>query len=305
MRRNGFTLIELLVVIAIIAMLVAILLPAVQQAREAARRSTCINNLKQLGLAFHNYHDSYKMLPICNYFAGIASPNVAVLPYLEQGNVYDLYNHNEYFWSDANLANMKGKMPKIFVCPSSPKGGEGFDTQGNPSYARYEGMMNSDYQGYPGQTFKLSPYAERNMRIGRGFFSHPTTGAGVDFARASDGLSNSIMVFEIAGRNQYAVHGQLIPMPVSNAQSISWTIPAPSVTVQITNVRVNNGALQYISGGGGAINIYNWNLPYSFHNGGVQVVMGDGHARFLNESMSLETLARLLAIDDGLTIGEF
>ena len=99
-KYRGFTLIELLVVIAIIAILIALLLPAVQQAREAARRTQCKNNLKQLGLAFHNYHDTFTLFPIGVQSAG---PNAGhygpsfyagILPYLEQANVYNRLTFN-------------------------------------------------------------------------------------------------------------------------------------------------------------------------------------------------------------------
>ena len=105
--RRGFTLIELLVVIAIIAILIALLLPAVQQAREAARRTECRNNLKQIGLALHNYHDNFRQFPIpallssnapaSGGIGGMTTSNVwslAILPFLDQGNVYDMYDFN-------------------------------------------------------------------------------------------------------------------------------------------------------------------------------------------------------------------
>ena len=100
--RGGFTLVELLVVIAIIGILVALLLPAVQAAREAARRMQCGNNLKQLGLAIHNYADSYKTMPMAYFVYIVPSPThiniqnwgMAVLPYIEQQPLYDQYNHN-------------------------------------------------------------------------------------------------------------------------------------------------------------------------------------------------------------------
>ena len=102
-RETAFTLIELLVVIAIIAVLIGLLLPAVQAAREAARRASCMNNLKQLGLGIHNYHDAMNRFPSALTFiagtpdvpTGIGSPLAAILPYLEQKNVQDLLNPDQ------------------------------------------------------------------------------------------------------------------------------------------------------------------------------------------------------------------
>ena len=109
--RRGFTLIELLVVIAIIAILVALLLPAVQQAREAARRSSCKNQLKQLGLALQNYHDTHTVFPIGAGLAGTSATGsarrapwtVLILPFLEENAVYDEFNFSETFLSHFQL----------------------------------------------------------------------------------------------------------------------------------------------------------------------------------------------------------
>lgn len=134
-RVRGFTLIELLVVIAIIAILIALLLPAVQQAREAARRSTCKNNMKQLGLAIHNYHDTHRQFPpLCistqagnpNGCAGFGAPNISgltlMLPYLDQAALYNQYNF-AIGQSDPggtiNATQMSTNLPAL-LCPSDP-----------------------------------------------------------------------------------------------------------------------------------------------------------------------------------------
>src|SRR5215218_9411032 len=109
-RRIGFTLIELLVVIAIIAILIALLLPAVQQAREAARRTQCKNNLKQIGLALFNYENTYNQFPMCGLWFGDSNGNLvsgtgwgqAILPYLDQGNIYNAFDTSQAIWSGAN-----------------------------------------------------------------------------------------------------------------------------------------------------------------------------------------------------------
>lgn len=124
MVRKGFTLIELLVVIAIIAILVALLLPAVQQAREAARRSSCKNNLKQLGLAIHNYHDTFTSLPPSGTYdrvtvAGGWSMQARILPYIEQGNLQDLIDFSLPY-SNAVHASVNIQPIPVLLCPSDP-----------------------------------------------------------------------------------------------------------------------------------------------------------------------------------------
>ena len=126
-RRSGFTLIELLVVIAIIAVLVALLLPAVQQAREAARRTSCRNHLKQMGLALHNYHDVFRSFPSGviaangNLQDGLHSGFTLMLPQLDQAPVYAAYDF-DVSWKDPVNREATSTPLSVFLCPSSPGG---------------------------------------------------------------------------------------------------------------------------------------------------------------------------------------
>ena len=127
-RRHAFTLIELLVVIAIIAVLIALLLPAVQQAREAARRTQCKNNLKQIGLAMHNYESSYNQFPMCGLWGGDATGLVTsgfgwchpILPFLDQGNVYNAFDLSQPIWIGATNQKLIATVLPVFICPSCP-----------------------------------------------------------------------------------------------------------------------------------------------------------------------------------------
>ncbi len=146
--RTGFTLIELLVVIAIIAILIGLLLPAVQQAREAASRSTCTNNLKQIGLAIHNYHDAKNDLPPSRLgVGGYASWCVLILPYLEQASLYNQWDLTQTYYLQTAGARSTGLA--VFSCPSRRRPGQQstqYDVPSNgvPSSNNYPGAL-GDY----------------------------------------------------------------------------------------------------------------------------------------------------------------
>ena len=291
--RSAFTLIELLVVIAIIAVLIAMLLPAVQQARESARRTQCKNNLKQISLALHNYHDSFNALPAAR-LAGTAAPAVAILPYLEQTNLAHLYDDN-VAWDHANNQPLKARMPVAYQCPSTPNAGE----------AAPSGFQTSDY----------TPI--RNAMDWANHKSAFDGGRTIRFRDMTDGLSNSIVQYESAGRATWYVHG--VPEPGGSwdyygsspwgAQVEAWTSPQSAGWFYPANIVLDPaGGSPSITwfAGSEVINVSNfYAAPYSFHTGGIQLGMGDGSVRFVSEHMNLNTLSALTSINGGEVVGEF
>ncbi|WP_145038060.1 DUF1559 domain-containing protein [Gimesia chilikensis] len=315
--RRGFTLIELLVVIAIIAILIALLLPAVQQAREAARRSTCKNNLKQLGLAMHNYHDTHRTFPPGAVWYGIGSAPedgrhadwgttwvVQILPFMDQANLYNNYNMSLKARS-ANASTtdsvLQAKIPSL-ICPSQP----GVDRS----------LLTQDFTGFSRITYAASVGAgstltrtDFNNPNRRGFFSAVAQN-GAKIRDVTDGSSNSIMLSEIvvgqvtsddkgawgwctgalfAGRNN---NGILTP----NAKVYDTTPYASNNTTDNNFNRRNNPDRTGTLSGQAA---------RSFHVGGVHATMGDGAVRFLSENIDQNTYLNLLSISDGNVIGEF
>jgi prepilin-type N-terminal cleavage/methylation domain-containing protein/prepilin-type processing-associated H-X9-DG protein len=183
-HRRGFTLVELLVVIAILAVLVGLLLPAVQKVRAASARLGCTNNLKQLGLALHHFHDTHGAFPIGSpnpsNFGG--SPCMYLLDYLEQGNVAVLGDPNEYVYSDRNL-RMAASKPKVFLCPADPQQGQG-TLLGWTNYHLNAGTW-VDVNGWDGLVGPRFPAAGR-----------PACSA-VRVAEVSDGTSNTAAFAEV------------------------------------------------------------------------------------------------------------
>jgi len=228
-KYRGFTLIELLVVIAIIAILIALLLPAVQQAREAARRTQCKNNLKQLGLAFHNYHDTFTLFPMGVQSAGPSAAHygpsffAGILPYLEQANVYSrlTFNGSHPGWTgagggtagNANGAQITGVSIEAFVCPSSPldkfiQDSNGGARQTCPSYVGISGAVDEDKTSAVTPATDTDGFQNDRQLYGgnccatnsqNGYFSASgilVWNESIGLNKVTDGTSNTIMVGE-------------------------------------------------------------------------------------------------------------
>lgn len=325
---RGFTLIELLVVIAIIAILIALLLPAVQQAREAARRTQCKNNLKQLGLALHNYEGTYGMFPASRI--NISSPavfqqtwNVMVLPFIEQPNMYQRYNFNVSWFSTANDAVTTVQLP-AFVCPSTP------GSRPLPTTALYSDITGSTRSDQPiwGYNDYGSVNAVRNAFIvSSGLPSIGTKDAmgglgrgpgGTRIRDITDGTSNTMLIAEDAGRPQQYI-GRI---KGSNPRVGNVAFGTPFIADGWGWADINNGfsidgantaGLQNNTSGSGTttiigtciMNCTNDSEMYSFHIGGAQVLLADGSVRFLSENMSGANMVGLVTLQGGEVVGEF
>ena len=319
-QRKGFTLIELLVVIAIIAVLIALLLPAVQQAREAARRSACKNNLKQVGLALHNYHGTFGVFPHGRGGTSSGSDTnnndgsgfIGLLPYLEQGPLYDMIsstwdngtNSAQAFgpWPVASASNWYVPFQRVIpslLCPSSPEYNDPLSDGG-------WGLARTNYGFSVGDT----AYYMRNPTRARGLFGYRTY---FRIADVLDGTTNTVAMGEIAGSiDVRAVPGRGIARDRGSA-AVDSPIDCLSTASNgryITGVSVGRwrgSGWTWASGSSGttAVNTIlppnspgcmvqsTWQsnsrgqMPVtSRHTGGAHVLMADGSVRFISENIN-------------------
>jgi prepilin-type N-terminal cleavage/methylation domain-containing protein/prepilin-type processing-associated H-X9-DG protein len=311
--RRAFTLVELLVVIAIIGMLVSLLLPAVQSAREAARRTQCTNNLRQLALAAHNFHDTNRKLPSSIRPGGLTTaPRIAgltfLLPYVEQKNVYDAYDQTTNWDSPANLPSTS-KGIKSFLCPSSP---QPRILDGNPQPTWIGNLVaTGDYSptiGVDGrlQAANLVDYAGAGML---------PKNAEPRMAEVTDGLSNTILYAESGGRPNVYRKGQRLTADVSShhINGGGWSRPASDFSLDGSSydgkalpgpcpLNCTNGEDFGLSFPNAYYGSDGSSEAYAFHPGGANFAFGDGSVRLISETISIRDFARLVTRDGGETI---
>jgi len=325
LRRSAFTLVELLVVIAIIGILVALLLPAVQAAREAARRMSCQNNLKQMGLAFHNFESARGALPARRYASaehGYTGWGLLILPYMEGGNIYDKYNFSYDYYDPVNAPITNTKLA-VYKCPSTPHTGQMMVSGGKAT----AGSQNAD----KGSTFNVSTYMDYIVPNG---FSVTTSGWGLKFTAASsnytqalwdsaplfspynpgmavrrmaeitDGTSNTLLANEQAGWPQtWAGKVRIYPDKSSTNNRGHWA-GWQALSYYTTSRDGLTNALSTPSAGdlvSCAVNCNNQAQIYGFHPAGGNVLYCDGSVRFESESMSPLTFGQIVTINDGMT----
>ncbi len=317
---HGFTLVELLVVIAIIGVLVALLLPAVQAARESARRTQCINHLKQIGLALHNYHDSHKSLPFATAYpktSGTSSTPLevngtwasAILPYLERQNHYNLFDFSQQLFSPANELAVTTVVPG-YICPSDEAASEPIlenradavpgagGSQVNPS--RVMGLW------YPASVGPTMPDGCQLCE-----FSSPADNAyccrGCSFGStqwdASLGWCNGLLGdssvgmfsrFPVGyrfaqvsdGLSQTVMVGETLPSHNVFNGAFNLNFPLASMSIPVNTMVQDNGVYDG--------NLWSTSSGFkSLHPGGANFLMGDGSTHFINDAIDHQSYSEL------------
>ncbi len=303
MRRRGFTLIELLVVIAIIAVLIALLLPAVQQAREAARRTQCKNNLKQIGLALHNYHEQARVFPpgwigvdpttgamAAHHGGSGAGWGLMLLPQMDQAPLYNQFNLNVPINDPVNAPHIV-KSLTAFICPSDAGASDSWSIEDEASpgtvlavlaRANFIAAFGTEEldgcENAPG----MAPVRANGQCFGNGAIYHNSRTGIRDF---TDGTSNTLMVGERktkADQGWWSTWSGVVPEGEESFQRVMGSVD-----------HVPNHPSSHFDDFS------------SFHVGGSQFLMADGHVRFVSENIDSGLYQALGTIQGNEVIGDF
>lgn len=292
-RMSGFTLVELLVVIAIIGILIALLLPAVQAAREAARRSQCTNNLKQISLAVHNYHDTYKSIPPAAAGGWGQTYHAYILPFIEQQAVYDLCAP----WSDSGYANtnrptdrftiMARTIIPAYKCPSDPQPSTwSLNNVTQRAVGNYSACVGGDLfeTDNADSAYAIDVRNANGMMLPYSFTSGTRRRECVRFAEVLDGLSNTVMVSEAPATIEAAVcnvcdRTYLYSNNIDSGAGVDYSECLGSTYFPINllfsdDPTVTNETMRELAFG-------------SYHPGGCNAAMGDASVRFVAETIEI------------------
>ena len=318
-KRNGFTLVELLVVIAIIGILIGMLLPAVQQVREAARRISCTNNEKQIALALLNFESANSTFPEGNFNAPQVGHSffVFAMPFIEQGNLVAQYDIQQSgFTGGGNVGSQNGmavgkvEVP-FLLCPSSAmaifhdENGNVVEGNTEPNLAERPVGMLPNYVGICGSDNNPPPEARTDLEgsiIGLGGILRNEVGVG--FGDISDGSSNTMLIGE---QSDFMIRSDGSNTDARSTQGFGFNAGArdrPRVRVlNITTVihRINE---RNVNASG--VPLFGCSKPLiSAHTGGVNIAFADGSVHFLSESLPIPVLKNLADRSDGNVVGDF
>jgi prepilin-type N-terminal cleavage/methylation domain-containing protein/prepilin-type processing-associated H-X9-DG protein len=333
-HRRGFTLIELLVVIAIIAVLIALLLPAVQSAREAARRAQCTNNLKQIGIAMHNYHDQQGTLPPGVKGSVWGTWLLFILPYIEQGNLYNAWNfagNDQYeniglepngMFRYAGFTNTTVTRSRVstYYCPSDPNNlnlvGAGAPTSQN-YVVNFGNTITNQTPFYTWNNTKLAflgaPFTDMGAPdaditgyvSGKGNQSAPVTSGTVNFSGIPDGLSGTLMTSEVLvgqgwdlrGFSWWGYSAQFTGLYPPNSSQPDVLQSAGYCGNVPPNPPCTGQTGSLINGVFTGLGMNN--IPRSKHPGGVNSGMCDGSVRFIKSSVAINIFQALSSAKGG------
>jgi len=321
--RRAFTLIELLVVIAIIAILIGLLLPAIQKVREAASRAKCSNHLKQIGLAAHNYESSVGGLPPAsidfdtNAPATIPYPGLmngrparsfhfGLLPYIEQDNLQNGFDITQDWRMPINRPLVANGVP-IYLCPSAPGGNR---TRSFTAPAAYSGGtvtgFVTDYMVFARMRSTIATATLLSPTVISNWSAALQVNVNAKLVTISDGTSNTVMLMESAGGPTLFKLGQADPGGATTADTQMWADHRSHSVFDGSDPATGD---TYSTATGSiatcAINCTNASEPYAFHSGGINIVRADGSVAFLKNSVSIGIVAALITRNNGEVLSDY